>query len=167
MSFLYQIVPNCICVTTYAVFRENIKHADWRFRDAALMAFGAILEGPDTTQLKPIVVEAMPLLILLLKDESVAVKDTAAWTIGRVCELNGEAALKDEYLQQLLEALVAGLSAEPRVASNVCWAFTSLAEAAYENAEVPDWQDSSVPQTYKLSPFFEPIVERLLQTSER
>ena len=38
------------------------------------MAFGAILEGPDTTQLKPIVEEAMPMLIILMKDESVAVK---------------------------------------------------------------------------------------------
>lgn len=149
------------------IFRENIKNADWRFRDAALMAFGAILEGPDSTQLQPIVVEAMPILIELLKDESVAVKDTAAWTIGRVCELNGEAALREEYLRQLLEALVAGLEAEPRVASNVCWAFTSLAEAAYENAEVPDWQESSVPPTYKLSPYFDPIVQRLLVTTDR
>jgi importin subunit beta-1 len=51
------------------------------------MAFGAILEGPDPSNLKPLVEEAMPMLIELMKDESVAVKDTAAWTIGRVCEL--------------------------------------------------------------------------------
>lgn len=51
------------------------------------MAFGAILEGPDPTNLKPLVEEAMPMLIQLMKDDSVAVKDTAAWTIGRVCEL--------------------------------------------------------------------------------
>ena len=70
-----------------------------RYRDAALMAFGAILEGPSSEGLQPIVVEAMPLLIMLMKDEFVAVKDTAAWTIGRVCELNSEAALKEEYLQ--------------------------------------------------------------------
>merc|ERR1719447_1991801 len=91
--------------------REHIKHTDWRYRDAALMAFGAILEGPSSEGLQPIVVEAMPLLITLMRDEFVAVKDTAAWTIGRVCELNSEAALKEEYLQPLLEALVSGLSA--------------------------------------------------------
>ena len=51
----------------------------------------------------------MPLLITLMRDEFVAVKDTAAWNIGRVCELNSEAALKDEYLQPLLEALVSGM----------------------------------------------------------
>ena len=49
--------------------------------------------------MKPIVKEAMPMLIILLKDESVAVKDTAAWTMGRVFDLNSEAAINPEYLQ--------------------------------------------------------------------
>ena len=43
-------------------------------RDAALMAFGSILEGPDPTQLKPLVEQAMPMLIELMKDTSVVVK---------------------------------------------------------------------------------------------
>ena len=71
------------------------------------------------------------------------------------------------FFQPLLEALVTGLEAEPRVAANVCWAFTSLAEAAYEQAEVPDWQEGSTPATYKLSKYFPPIVERLLITTDR
>ena len=52
------------------------------------MSFGAILEGPEPTNLKPIVEQAMPMLIELMHDPSVVVKDTAAWTIGRVCELH-------------------------------------------------------------------------------
>ena len=43
--------------------KDNIKHADWRHRDAALMSFGSILEGPDPAQLKPLVEQAMPMLI--------------------------------------------------------------------------------------------------------
>ena len=54
--------------------KENIEHTDWRFRDASLMAFGAILEGPDPTNLKPIVEQAMPMLIKLMSDSSVVVK---------------------------------------------------------------------------------------------
>ena len=79
--------------------KDNIQHADWRFRDAAVMAFGSILEGPDSNKLRPIVKEAMPHLIMLMKDDSVAVKDTAAWTIGRVCEMNSDAAINENYLQ--------------------------------------------------------------------
>ena len=82
---------------------------------------GSILEGPDTTQLKPLVEQAMPMLIELLKDPSVAVRDTTAWTVGRVCELIPDAVINEQYLNPLLHALVEGLTAEPRVASNVCW----------------------------------------------
>ena len=144
--------------------QDNIKHADWRYRDASLMAFGAILEGPDPTNMKPIVEQAMPMLIELMQDSSVPVKDTAAWTINRVCELHSEAAINEHYLKPLLEALVTGLSAEPRVAANVCWAFTSLAEAAYTAVE-PD--DGETPQTYCLSAYFNVIVQKLLETTDR
>uniref|UniRef100_A0A3P9HUF4 Karyopherin subunit beta 1 n=1 Tax=Oryzias latipes TaxID=8090 RepID=A0A3P9HUF4_ORYLA len=38
--------------------KEHIKHPDWRYRDASVMAFGSILEGPDLNQLKPLVIQA-------------------------------------------------------------------------------------------------------------
>lgn len=76
----------------------------------------------------------MPVIIELLRDESPAVRDTAAWTIGRVCETLPDVALQETYLLPLLNGLVEGLSAEPRVAANVCWAFSSLADSAYEVA---------------------------------
>lgn len=56
-----------------------------------------------------------------MKDPSVVVRDTTAWTVGRICELLPEAAINDVYLAPLLQCLIEGLSAEPRVASNVCW----------------------------------------------
>lgn len=65
--------------------------------------------------------QAMPTLIELMKDPSVVVRDTTAWTVGRICELLPEAAINDVYLAPLLQCLIEGLSAEPRVASNVCW----------------------------------------------
>ncbi|XP_057376341.1 importin subunit beta-1-like [Daphnia carinata] len=145
--------------------KENIENPDWRFRDAAVMAFGSILEGPDATQLKPIVEQAMPFLFKLMHDTSVNVRDTAAWTIGRVCEIIPDAAVAPPNLQPLLQALVTGLTAEPRVASNVCWAFSSLAEAAYETASQAT--DGNEPDSYCLSEYFEPIVQKLLETTDR
>uniref|UniRef100_T1J2G6 Importin N-terminal domain-containing protein n=1 Tax=Strigamia maritima TaxID=126957 RepID=T1J2G6_STRMM len=145
--------------------KENIKSPNWRYRDAAVMAFGSIMEGPDPSNLKPLVEQAMPMLIELMQDPSVVVKDTTAWTIGRVCELIPDAAISEAYLKPLLHALVQGLNAEPRVAANVCWAFTSLAEAAYEGVEVAD--ENCEPETYCLSEYFEPIVHKLLETTDR
>ena len=37
--------------------KEHIKHHDWRYRDASVMAFGSILEGPELNQLKPLVIQ--------------------------------------------------------------------------------------------------------------
>ncbi|KAL4217331.1 Importin subunit beta-1 [Mactra antiquata] len=145
--------------------KDNIRHEDWRFRDASVMAFGSILEGPEPGTLKQLVDQAFPMLIESLKDPSVIVRDTGAWTIGRVCEILPEAAINEQYLNPLLHALVEGLDTEPRVASNVCWAFSSLAEAAYEHAEQPD--DGSEPTTNCLSSYFEQIVQKLIQTADR
>lgn len=63
----------------------------------------------------------MPTLIELMKDPSVVVRDTTAWTVGRICELLPEATINEVYLAPLLQCLIEGLGAEPRVASNVCW----------------------------------------------
>lgn len=124
------------------------------------------MEGPDPTNLKPMVEQAMPTLIEALSDSSVVVRDTTAWTLGRVCELIPDAACNDTYLKLLLEALVHSLKGEARVASNVCWALSSLAEAAYEQADTGD-VDGEPPSTYCLSAFFDPLVDVLLQTTDR
>ncbi|KAG1935259.1 importin subunit beta-1 [Pimephales promelas] len=145
--------------------KEHIKHPDWRYRDASVMAFGSILEGPELNQLKPLVIQAMPTLIELMKDPSVVVRDTTAWTLGRICDLLPEAAINEMYLAPLLQCLIEGLGAEPRVASNVCWAFSSLAEAAYEATDAAE--DQEEPSTYCLSSSFELIVQKLLETTDR
>lgn len=141
----------------------NITNSDWRYRDAAVMAFGSILEGPSTEQLTTIVDQGMMLFISLLKDECVVVRDTTAWAIGRICELIPEAVLKEQFLMPLLTAMVDGLSSEPRVAANICWAFSSLAESAYEAAETLE----EYPETYCMSAVYEKVVEKLLQTTDR
>lgn len=108
----------------------------------------------------------MPTLIELMYDSSVVVRDTAAWTFGRICEIVPEASINETFLNPLLEAFVNGLKQEPRVAANVCWAFTGLAEASYEQA-AEGLEDGAQPETYCLSSYFQYIVERLLETTDR
>jgi importin subunit beta-1 len=40
------------------------------------------------------------MLIELLKDSSVVVRDTAAWTVGRVCELLPDSVIDEKTLNQ-------------------------------------------------------------------
>ena len=56
-----------------------------------------------------------------MKDPSVVVRDSVAWTLSRICEQVPEAAFKGANLDNLLNALMENLDSEPRVATNVCW----------------------------------------------
>lgn len=47
----------------------------------------------------------------------------------------------------------------------VSQAFSSLAEAAYDSADTGE--DNNEPPTYCLSTYFEPIIEKLIQTTDR
>ncbi|KAI8125841.1 Importin subunit beta [Lucilia cuprina] len=154
-----EIVPH-----VFPFIKDNIVSPNWRFRDAAVMAFGSILSGIENSTLKSLVEQAMPTLIRLMYDQSVIVRDTTAWTFGRICDIIPEAAINKTYLQPLLECFIQSLKAEPRVAANVCWAFIGLSDAAYEAAEITDGE---TPETYCLSPYFEYIITQLLETTDR
>ena len=52
------------------------------------------------------------------------------------------------------------------IQNNICpKAFSSLAEAVYEAADVSE--EGAEPDTYSLSSYFEPIVQKLLETTDR
>ena len=110
-------------------FAEHIGHADWRFRDAAVMSFGCIVDGPDPKTLNQHTWNLIPHLINMLKtDNSLAVRDTCAWTLGRICERLPQTILQHPSVNDLVAALLLSLENDPRVATNACWAFSSLAE---------------------------------------
>ncbi|KAK2722426.1 hypothetical protein QYM36_002833 [Artemia franciscana] len=146
--------------------KENIKSPNWRCRDAAVMAFGSVLEGPNVENLQPIVEQALPILIELSRDPNVTIRDTTAWTLGKICEITPDA-VNANIIPQLLDALIQGLKTEPRVAHNICWALNSLASSIYEKALQDASGEDETVYTYALSPYFPVVLERLLETTER
>ena len=105
--------------------------------------------------------QALPILLSLMDDADVNVKDTTAWTLGRVCE-NLIACIKpDVHLQALVTSLVRGLQDSPRIVSNCCWALMNLAEGMFEQYEIQEGQESG-----PMSPYFHGIVSALLAVTE-
>jgi len=151
-----QVVEDEVVQYVTPFIERHITATDWRRREAATLAFGSILEGPSPKALQPYMADALNLMIRLMRDASVQVKDTAAWTIGRVCE-HHILAITAEQWQQMTRALqpgeppeaegvlLAGLKDEPRVAANVCSALHNLAEHCEETRNNP---------TNVLSPLF-------------
>ena len=145
---------------------KHINSPDWRRREASTLAFGSILEGPSANILQQYMPGAIEAVIRKMADPSIAVKDTAAWTIGRICEFRGDAILP-QHLQMMMRApedpqgegaLLVGLKDDPRVATNVCWALHKLAD------QLEDARDAA---TNGLSPLFVTIARALLDVSQR
>ncbi|CAO3703275.1 unnamed protein product [Rhizopus stolonifer] len=160
LSLLAQCVNNLVIEQVVPFIEANIQDENWRKREAAVMAFGSILEGPDGDVLTPLVNQALPTLIQMMKDNVIHVKDTVAWTLGRICELLIHCIKPDLHLNDLLSALVYGLQDSPRIVGNCCWCLLNLAE------QLGPVIGDEAPHS-PLSPFFDGIVTALLQFTDR
>ncbi|KAF7360728.1 Importin N-terminal domain-containing protein [Mycena venus] len=95
-------VQDVIVPTVIPFIKAHIKSTDWHHREAAVMTFGSILEGPDPIGLTPLTAQALPLLIDMMSDTNADVKDTVAWTLGRLCNLLIQTIKPDLHLHALL-----------------------------------------------------------------
>ncbi|KAK5654397.1 hypothetical protein OQA88_7307 [Cercophora sp. LCS_1] len=107
---------------------SNLRSEDWHLRDAAVSAFGAIMDGPDEKVLGPIVKSGMGPLIDMMNDASLHVRDSTAYALGRITEACGEAIDPTQHLDPLIRSLFHGLMTNPKMAASCCWALMNLAE---------------------------------------
>lgn len=170
LMLLANCCENAVVGHVLPYIEQNVQSEDWRRRDAAIMTFGSILDGPDQSTLQPIAVRVVPFLIRFMRDSSVVVRDSAAWAIGKLCDTVPDAVLslplETGFLQNLVQGLAENLDSEPRVASNVCWAINSLVTAAGDSARERLPQDVH-PETFLLSSYYQGIIQGLLKTTDR
>lgn len=152
-----ECVADAIVPLTVPFIESNIKSADWHDREAAVMAFGSILHGPTKEMLQPLVQSALPAIIGMLQDASVEVRDTSAWTLGRITDLHVATIDVQSVLPELVKALLAAIHEQPRIAMNCAWAVMNLCE---QMLEVDD-------DTSPLSPYYPQIVENLLAAADK
>ncbi|GAB7351689.1 hypothetical protein MBLNU459_g2284t1 [Dothideomycetes sp. NU459] len=153
-----QTVGGVIVQPVLQFVEKHLRAEDWHYRDAAVSAFGAIMEGPDEKVLDPLVKQALPVLIGMMEDPTVQVRDSAAYALGRICETCSESIDPSTHLQPLITSLFQGLSSHPKMASSCCWALMNLADRF---AGEPGCQENA------LSPHFQASVTHLLQVTER
>ncbi|RMZ78405.1 hypothetical protein DV738_g3918, partial [Chaetothyriales sp. CBS 135597] len=138
---------------------QNIRGANWRQRDAAVSAFGAIMDGPDIKILDPLVKQALPILIkTMLEDKQVQVQDSSAYALSRICDYCADCIDPTEHLPQLMEALFRGLESNPKIASSCCLALLNLTERfACDGNSTPN----------QLTKYFEQSVSLLLAVTAK
>jgi importin subunit beta-1 len=133
---------------------KNSENPDWKFREAAILAYGSIMEGPSSEKLHPIVAGNFQwqFLVQRMGDQSIAVRDTLAWTLGRIAQFHPSTV----PIRELVPRLGQSLQDVPRVASNICWVIQVLAESMDQSSSTTFWLE-----------FFTPLAEALIQATTR
>lgn len=164
LQLLSQTVGDAILEKVVPFVQANLGQQAWQLRDAAVQAFGIVLDGPETDKTTPLAKQALTPIMGLMKDPNPVVRDSVAYVIGRVCELLPDAVIP-EFLEPVTTTLVEGLAMEPRVAVNICWAIHSLTEATHSMAEQA--AEAGRPMTNPLSVAYTTLMQKLFATADR
>ncbi|CDR42288.1 CYFA0S09e00210g1_1 [Cyberlindnera fabianii] len=159
LQLFAQDTGNYVVQPTLQFVEQNINSSQWRDREAAVMAFGSILDGPDKDQLTLLVQQALGPILRLIEDENLQVKETVAWCIGRIADLIIDAIDDQTHLPLVMQTIFRGLDDHGKVSTNCCWTLINIVEQLNESA-----RDSA---TSQLSPYYNTLVPLLLKVSGR
>ncbi|CAK4084837.1 unnamed protein product [Aphanomyces euteiches] len=154
LTLAAQVVEDAIVQPVMQFVTSNIQSPNWRQKEAAIMAFGSILDGPAHATIQPIVENAMPVLITCMNDPHPLVRDTTAWTIGRICEIHGTVMAR--CLGPLMQLIVAGLDQETKVAAHMCYAIHYIFQSFSELDDGPQ----------QLDPYYGHVFDKCLFTCQ-
>lgn len=158
LNLVAQVVGDQCVDLVLNFVQANFENPDWKFREAAILAYGSIMEGPSSEKMRPLVAGSYQRLVMCLRDQSIAVRDTLAWTLGRIAQFHPAIV----PVKELTPVLGQALQDNPRVASNVCWVLQVLAEGMPQGT-IPG-QNAD---TTQLSEFFPALAKALLEVSTR
>lgn len=153
-----QTVEDNILQVVMPFVNSNINDANWRRRDAAVMAFISVLDGPSAQLIGQYVRESIGPLLKMLNDENVIVRDSAAHCISRICLLHVQCIPTESFPMLLQELTTKCSSGTTKVACQAATAIFNLASAFANQDDVP---------TNDLSQFMQPLLQKLLETVDR
>lgn len=159
LQLFAQNVGDHVVAPTLAFVEANIGSDNWREREAAIMAFGSILDGPSQVTLKGFISEALIPILSLMDDSQLQVKETVAWCLGRIADLVVDVLRDDRFLENTIGAIIKGLEDHPKISTNCCWALINLAEQLAVN---PDSLETS-----PLSKYYPLLVPLLIKLSDK
>jgi importin subunit beta-1 len=161
LTSISQTVEDAVVPVVMPFINQHINSADWRYKDAAILAFIGILDGPQGEVIGPAVSQSVPVLLALLNDPNEMIRDSAAHAISRIGLLHVRF-IPPEIFPQLLDALTMKcIDGSAKVASQAASAIYNLASAFSEEAA------NETQATNALSQFMQTVLQRLLTAVDR
>ncbi|PHH90308.1 hypothetical protein CDD83_4046 [Cordyceps sp. RAO-2017] len=117
---------------------QNLKHEEWPYREAAVLALGAVAEGCMDVVI-PHLPELMPYLISLLEDQEPIVRQITCWTLGRYSSWAAnlsDQGQKEQYFVPLMDGILQKmLDKNKKVQEAGASAFANIEEKAGKHLE--------------------------------
>ena len=139
---------------TLPYLKDNLRHHDWPYREAAVLAIGAVADG-CLDAVAPHLPDLIPYLISLLNDEIASVRVITCWTLGRYSAWASHLQNPDDkkrYFESMIEGILDRmLDRSKRVQQSAVSAFAALEEKA----------------TSELTPYCTPIIEQFVRCFQR
>ncbi|KAI2471907.1 ARM repeat-containing protein [Annulohypoxylon bovei var. microspora] len=133
---------------------KNLRHSDWPYREAAVLALGAVAEGCMNV-VTPHLPQLVPYLISLLNDTEPVVRQITCWTLGRYSAWAADLSdptQKQSFFEPMMEGILTKmLDSNKKVQEAGASAFANLEEKAGK----------------KLEPYSLPIIKQYVKCFEK
>jgi len=126
----------------------------------------SIFKSENDSKLVDLVNEILPIVINLLEDENMIVRETSDSVLFKCFYTVPFSSLQEEIVKKLIPFMFDCLDKYTSVATEICWAFSSLSESTFEAQKLLS-DETDYPSTYFLSESYEKIVYKLLDIAER
>lgn len=166
LAAIATVIENEVMEFVVPWVQQNIQQGDWRLKEAAVMAYGCILDGlNDQANMATHAPFIFDFCLGYIKDDAnELVKNSAAWTIAKVCESEHAFVTvmqgMDARINRILEVMH---TAEPSTSAELAKALRHIAENLLRMSEEP----SKCRGDYPLAPVFQVVIECLYATADR
>jgi len=137
--YLCNCLGSSILAPTFEYIQKNMMLEDWRRRQAAVFALGAIVIYNGAENIAEAVNQTLPYVLQRtdMKSEQVAsVRETAAWAVSNMCSEDVLPAVNPALMEPLLLALLLTLQNKPRVAHMGATSIHCLANSFSSEADL-------------------------------
>jgi importin subunit beta-1 len=153
-----QVLRNDVLQHVMPFVEGNVGQQNWRNREAGVMAFGCILDGPDTNSLGRVISQALPALLSYVDaNQHPLVRDSTVWVIARIANFHAEVVLS-QFLDDVVRTAATLMSDIPPIANKACSIIHNLCV---------ELEEDESPQTNPMSQYFTRLVETLIRCVDR
>lgn len=148
--------------------QNGISSSLWNHKEAALMAFGSLLEIPQKELLDSAVKDMLPTLLMIIDTESLEiVLDSATWVLGKIFDYYHHIVPVNSVGSITATLCKLILSRNANVVNNCSWALMNLVIQFGSLEEEDELLSNYSSNINPVSPFIREIISTLLKTTSR